>query len=331
MNAVPDVSVSVVVPLYCEEESVGELVTRLTTEMERTSLAYEIILVDDGSTDATVARIRAAELVDNRIRGVFLARNYGQTTALQAGFDEAKGEVVVTIDGDLQNDPADIPRLLETLESQGADLVSGWRRDRHDGSVRVVFSRIANRLISKVTGVQLNDYGCTLKAYRRDILDQIRIYGEMHRFLPAVVAEVGAKVVEVEVTHHARKFGSSKYGLDRTVRVVLDLLLIRFLHKYVHRPLHFFGTAGIGAFGLGFLICSWLAFVKIVLGGEIGTRPMLALGVFLMLTGILLVSQGLIGEVSSRLLFEATDRRQYRLKHERRVKIQTGGQGHSGE
>lgn len=308
---------SVVIPIFCEEESIPTLMKRVAEAVDPLNLIYEVILVDDGSSDKSVEEIAKLEAQHQNVRGVYLARNYGQTTALQAGFDHARGEYIVTLDGDLQNDPADIPRLLKLLQESNADVISGWRRNRQDDPLRMAFSRVANRFISSVTGVRLNDYGCTLKVYRRDILDQIRIYGEMHRFLPAVAAEVGARVVETEVTHHPRQFGKSKYGLDRTFRVLLDLLLIRFLHKYVHRPLHFFGGTGLAFLGGGFLISFWLAFQKLAWGESIGSRPLLLLGVFMMLVGVVLISQGLIGEMTSRLMFETTNRKQYRLRPER--------------
>ncbi len=310
----PALDVSVVVPLYLEEESVSELTAKLIESLTPLERSFEIILVDDGSRDGTPQEIDKAAKTYPQVRGVFLARNYGQTTAMQAGFDAARGDAVVTLDGDLQNDPADIPRLLKMLDENAADLVSGWRKDRHDGKLRVLFSNVANRLISAVTGVRLHDYGCSMKAYRRSYLENVRIYGEMHRFLPAVLADVGARIVETPVNHRPRKFGRSKYGFDRTFRVLLDLLLIKFMHKYLDRPIHFFGGLGIILMVPGFAISAYLAFLKIFFHESIGGRPLLMLGVFLMLTGVVLITQGLIGELVIRVLFQPEPQRRYRLR-----------------
>ncbi|MHA1113004.1 MAG: glycosyltransferase family 2 protein [Alphaproteobacteria bacterium] len=301
---------SIIAPLYNEAATVAPLVVALRAALVPLGRAFEIVLVDDGSTDQTAARL--AEFAgDPNVRVLRLARNYGQSTAIQAGFDASLGEIVITIDGDLQNDPADIPAMLRHLEETGADLVSGWRRARKDGPARVLASRIANRLISALTNVRLHDFGCSLKVYRRSRLRHVRIYGELHRFLPAVMAEVGGKVVEFEVSHNPRRFGRSKYGFDRTLRVLLDLLLIKFLHRYLHRPLHFFGGIGVGAFGIGFVIGLYLTVLKFGFGAEIGGRPLLMLAVFLMLSGVFFITQGLIGEILIRVLYEPQGRRQY--------------------
>ena len=305
------VEISAVVPLYNEQESVRQLVQRLVGSLDALGRSYEIVLVDDGSTDGTAAALLKAQSEYERVRGIFLVRNYGQSTAMQAGFDHCRGDIVVTLDGDLQNDPDDIRRMLELMNDTGADLVSGWRRDRRDGTLRVWASQVANRLIARITRIPLHDFGCTLKVYRAAILKQVRIYGEMHRYLPAVLAEVGARTVEIQVGHHPRKYGRSKYGFDRTVRVLLDLLLIRFLQRYVHRPLHLFGGFGLALLAAGGSISAYLSFRKIFLGEDIGGRPLLLLGVVLMLSGITLLGQGLLGELLIRVLHEPRGRRKY--------------------
>lgn len=311
--------ISAIVPVYNEEENIDDLVGQISSALESMQRSFEIILVDDGSTDRTRERIMQLAEGSGVIRPVFLARNYGQTTAMQAGIDAASGDVLVTLDGDLQNDPADIPRLIAVLEDEGVDLVSGWRKDRHDGAVRVALSRVANRLISRMTGVSLHDYGCSLKVYRGDVVHQIKIYGELHRFIPALMAEVGAEIREVVVNHRARTRGKSKYGLDRTLRVALDLLLIVFLRKYIQRPLHFFGGIGALLGTLGFAICFYLAGIKIFLNAEIGDRPLLLLGITLVVSAVILIVQGLTGEIVVRLLHESADRPQYRLRLDRKL------------
>ncbi|HRP22306.1 MAG TPA: glycosyltransferase, partial [Alicycliphilus sp.] len=240
------------------------------------------------------------------LRPVFLARNYGQSSALQAGFDRVRGRYVVTLDADLQNEPGDIPLLLQRLETDaGVDMVSGWRKDRQDAELsRKLPSRIANRLISRATGVHLHDYGCALKAYRRPIIDRIRLYGELHRFIPSLAKEAGARIAEVPVRHHARTRGVSKYGIDRTFRVVLDLILIVFFMRYRQRPLHAFGGLGLWLATPGVLILLWLLLQKLM-GHDIGNRPLLLAGVMLLLMGVQFVAAGLIGELLTRIYHEA--------------------------
>lgn len=319
---------SAVVPLFNEEASVAPLVESLLRSLAGIGPDYEIILIDDGSTDNTADAIAEAQANDEAVRGLFLARNYGQSTAMQAGFDHCRGNIVLTLDGDLQNDPADIPHMLALMQKTGADLVSGWRRNRHDGKLRVLASRLANRLISRITGINLHDFGCSMKLYRSSLLKHVRIYGEMHRFLPAVLADVGARTIEIEISHHPRKFGRSKYGFDRTGRVLLDLLLVRFLHRYMHRPMHLFGGFGLAFLTGGGLICAYLTFRKIFLAENIGGRPLLLLGVFLMLSGISLLGQGLLGELLTRVLHEPSGRRQYVMKRQA-VREPTMNQGAS--
>ena len=303
-STAPDVSI--VVPIYNEVDNLPELVERIAQAMAGQPQTFELLAVDDGSSDGSRARLR--ELAAGRpwLRPVFLARNYGQSSALQAGFDRVRGRYVVTLDADLQNEPGDIPLLLERLENDPeVDMVSGWRKDRQDAELsRKLPSRIANRLISRATGVHLHDYGCALKAYRRPIIDRIRLYGELHRFIPSLAREAGARITEVPVRHHARTRGVSKYGIDRTFRVILDLILIVFFMRYRQRPLHAFGGLGLWLTAPGLLILGWLLLQKL-LGEDIGGRPLLLVGAMLVLMGAQLIAAGLIGELLIRVYHEA--------------------------
>ena len=308
--------VSVVIPVYNEEANLPELVERVGAALKRCGRSFELVLVDDGSRDRSAAVL--AELAGARewLKPLYLIRNYGQSAALQAGFDAAQGEIIVTLDGDLQNDPDDIPQLLELLDARPeVDVISGWRKERQDRTVsRKIPSMAANALISRVTGVKLHDYGCALKLYRAEVIRDLRLYGELHRFIPALAAEVGAKIVEVPVRHHARTRGQSKYGIDRTVRVLLDLLWIRFLMRFLHRPMQAFGGFGFALGLAGGLILAWLAFEKLALGHPIGGRPLLLLGVLLVLIGVQLIATGLIGELLTRVYHEPQGRAQYLLR-----------------
>jgi glycosyltransferase involved in cell wall biosynthesis len=303
-RAAPDVSI--VVPIFNEVDNLPDLVERIRQAMATQPLSFELLAVDDGSTDGSRDKLR--ELAASRpwLRAVFLARNYGQSSALQAGFDRVCGRYVVTLDADLQNEPSDIPLLLQRLETDASvDMVSGWRKDRQDAELsRKLPSRIANRLISRVTGVHLHDYGCALKAYRRPIIDRIRLYGELHRFIPSLAKEAGARLAEVEGRHPARTRGVSKYGIDRTFRVILDLILIVFFMRYRQRPLHAFGGLGLWLMTPGGLILLWLLIVKLF-GHDIGGRPLLLVGVMLVLMGVQLIVAGLIGELLTRTYHEA--------------------------
>ncbi len=306
-------AVSVVIPIYNEIENLDELVARLETALA--GLDFEALLVDDGSKDGT--GVRLAELAATRpwLKPIYLAKNYGQSTAMQAGFDAARGEVIVTLDGDLQNDPADIPRLLKMLEADPeVDILSGWRKARQDAAIkRKLPSRIANGLISKVTGVHLHDYGCSLKVYRRTALANVRLYGELHRFVPALAAQFGARVKEVVVSHHPRTRGTSKYGIDRTLRVILDLLLVQFMSRYLQRPIQFFGGIGMALALPGGAILAYLAVLKFM-GENIGGRPLLLLGILLLLMGVQLVGMGLLGEIMVRIYHEPAGRAHYLLR-----------------
>ena len=297
-----------------ERDSVGELHREVRKVLEKTALTWELLFVDDGSTDGTAEVLSEIAHEAPEVRVITLARNYGQTAAMQAGFDHAGGELIAVLDGDLQNDPACIPERIELLEKEQADVVSGWRKNRHDQATRVILSKLANRLISHLTKTELHDFGCSLKIYRRDMIEQIRIFGELHRFLPAILTEVGAKVIEVPVPHRPRVHGESKYKLDRAVRVALDLLLIMFFRRYITRPMHFFGGLGLATMIPGLAICAYLSIWKLVTNGAIGERPLLALGIMLVLIGTILISQGLLGEMVARFMHEVGERPQYRLK-----------------
>lgn len=305
-------AVSIVVPIYNEFDNLIALVDRIDAAMRSQPLSYELIAVDDGSKDDSAKRLLELAATRPWLRPVILARNYGQSSALQAGFDRVQGRYVVTLDADLQNEPDDIPLLLNRLETDpSVDMVSGWRKDRQDAAIsRKLPSKIANRLISNATGVQLHDYGCALKAYRRHIIDRVHLYGELHRFIPSLARDAGARITEVPVRHHARTAGVSKYGIDRTFRVILDLILMVFLMRYRQRPLHAFGGLGLWLATPGFLILAYLFVVKLM-GESIGGRPLLIIGVMLVLMGMTFVAAGLIGELLTRIYYESGGGRQY--------------------
>ena len=309
-TAAPDVSI--VVPIYNEVENLPDLVERIAQAMAGQALSFELLAVDDCSKDGSADRLRELAATRPWLRPVFLARNYGQSSALQAGFDRVRGRYVVTLDADLQNEPGDIPLLLQRLETDpGVDMVSGWRKDRQDAELsRKLPSRIANKLISSATGVHLHDYGCALKAYRRPIIDRIRLYGELHRFIPSLAKEAGARITEVPVRHHARTRGVSKYGIDRTFRVILDLILMVFLMRYRQRPLHAFGGLGLWMATPGLLMLAWLAGLKL-LGHDVGGRPLLITGVMLLLMGLQLIVAGLVGEMLIRIYHEGRGQPQF--------------------
>jgi glycosyltransferase involved in cell wall biosynthesis len=314
-TGVPEVSI--VVPFFEEQDAVAPFFSELLAVLDGLSRRAEVVAVDDGSGDATFARLEAVRAGDDRVRIVRFRRNFGQSAALAAGFEYARGEFVVTLDGDLQNDPTEIPRLLEALEA-GADVASGWRRDRHDHFVtRILPSRIANAIISRVTGLRLHDFGCGLKAYLVEITQGIRLYGEMHRFLPALAADLGAEVVEIPVNHRARTTGRSKYGLSRTLRVVLDLITVRFLSGYATRPIHFFGLLGLPALLVGGLGLGWLGFQRIFFGVELGGRPVVLLGIFLATTGLQFLTFGLLAEMMARTWHESQGKAVYLVREVR--------------
>lgn len=306
--------VSAVVPIYNEVESIPPLIETIASVFQENGISYEILCVDDGSTDGSTELLRQLAQQRPDLRAVLLRRNYGQTAAMAAGFNHARGDVVITLDGDLQNDPADIPRLLAKLD-EGYDLVSGWRKDRQDAMVtRLVPSRIANWLIRKVTEVRIHDYGCSLKAYRAELVRDMNLYGELHRFLPALAFIEGARIAELPVRHHARRYGYSKYGLGRTFRVLMDLFTIFFMKKFLTRPMHVFGLFGLVSMLSGIGLGLYLTFLKFGLGESIGDRPLLILAVVLFLTGVHLLSLGLLAELSMRTYHESQNRPIYRVR-----------------
>ena len=321
--------VSVVIPIYNEEENLPELVERVGHALLRTGRSFELICVDDGSKDDSAPVLAELAAARSWLKPLYLIRNYGQSAALQAGFDQARGEIIVTLDGDLQNDPDDIPRLLDLMdERQDVDVISGWRKNRQDKAVsRRLPSIVANGVISRVTNVRLHDYGCALKLYRAPIIGDIKLYGELHRFIPALAAEVGATIIEVPVNHHPRTRGTSKYGIDRTFRVLLDLLWIKFFMRFLHRPMQAFGGVGLTLLGLGLLILAYLSVDKLVLGHPIGGRPLLLLGVLLALIGVQLVAIGVLGELLTRIYHEPQGRPQYVLRSAPRPRRRTASDG----
>jgi glycosyltransferase involved in cell wall biosynthesis len=309
-----NLQVSVVIPVYNEVESVPHLLEAIAQVLRAEGLAYEIVAVDDGSTDGTTALLKRLAQDRSDLRAVLLRRNYGQTAAMAAGFHHAQAPVIVTLDGDLQNDPADIPNLLAKLE-EGYDLVSGWRKNRQDAALtRLLPSKLANGLISKVTGVTLHDYGCSLKAYRAELLADMHLYGELHRFLPALAFIEGAKIAELPVNHHARRFGSSKYGLSRTFRVLMDLMTIYFMKRFLTRPMHAFGWFGLISTFVGLGLGLHLTYLKLFLGESIGHRPLLSLAVLMVLGGLELFCFGLVAELLMRTYHESQGRQIYRVR-----------------
>jgi glycosyltransferase involved in cell wall biosynthesis len=307
-------NLSIVIPLYNEEENIEPLYAQLKSALEGVGQEYEIIIVDDGSTDGSFEVLKRLHEDDECLKVIRFRRNFGQTAAFAAGFDCSQGQVVITMDADLQNDPADIPLLLEKIE-EGYDVVSGWRLHRQDPFLtRRLPSMIANWLISQVTGVRLHDYGCSLKAYRCEVVKNVQLYGELHRFIPAIANWMGVSVAEVPVRHYARRFGKSKYGLSRTARVLLDLLTVRFLLSYSTRPIHIFGGLGLISFVAGIGLGGYLSYVKFALGKNIGDRPLLLLAILLMVMGVQLISMGLLGELVVRTYYETLDKPIYAVR-----------------
>jgi len=302
---------SVVIPIMNEEESIKPLLEAVYTALDG-KLEYELILVDDGSSDNTVSQVKKWAKENTKI--LVLNRNYGQTTAMAAGIEAAQGELIATLDGDLQNDPEDIPAMIEKLESGGWDVVAGRRLKRQDGMLlRKVPSKIANWLIRRSTGVYISDYGCTLKIFTNDVAKNLELYGELHRFIPVLAKIYGANITEMDVRHHARAHGESKYGIGRTTRVMSDLLLMLFLQKYRLNPMHLFGTLGIVSLSSGVLINFYLLILKI-LGYDIGDRPLLTLGIVLVITGIQLITTGFIAELIMRIYYESQNKMPYAIK-----------------
>ncbi|HWR00698.1 MAG TPA: glycosyltransferase family 2 protein [Chlorobaculum sp.] len=301
---------SVVIPVMNEAESIKPLFDALASSLS--GIDFEIVLVDDGSTDETVANIE--KYAPSNARLVVLNKNYGQTTALSAGIDQAQGDLIATMDGDLQNDPSDIPMMIRILEERGLDVVAGRRAGRQDGMLlRKIPSKIANALIRNMTNVHIRDYGCTLKVFKKDVAKNLGLYGELHRFIPVLVQLYGGKMEEVDVRHHARKFGNSKYGIDRTLKVMSDLLFMVFFQKYGQKPMHLFGSLGFFTLFIGLAIDFYLLVIKI-LGQEIGGRPLLSLGVIMTFIGIQLITTGFLAEFIMRTYYESQNKKPYIIR-----------------
>lgn len=308
------IDVSIVIPLLNESANIVPLYGKLVEALEKVDKSWELIYIDDGSKDSTFVDLIELNERDQRVKVIRLRRNFGQTAALSAGFDHSQGEVIVTMDGDLQNDPADIPVLLEKID-EGYDIVSGWRIRRKDKFfTRRLPSLVANGLISYVTGVKLHDYGCSLKAYRREVIKNIKLYGELHRFVPALAKWIGIRVAEVPVNHFPRKHGRSKYGLSRTIRVILDLLTVKFLLDYATRPIQIFGLMGLFSFSLGTILGLYLSFLKIFYNEGLSDRPLLLLAVLLVVLGVQFISMGLLGEMVVRTYHEAQNKPIYMIR-----------------
>ena len=306
--------ISIVVPIFNEEDNILKLSESIITDLSK--INYEVLFINDGSTDNSEKNILIITKKYSNFKLINLRRNYGQTAAMQAGFDHSKGEIIIPMDGDLQNDPKDIPMLIDKI-NEGYDVVSGWRKTRLDKKyTRILPSKIANMLISKISGIHLHDYGCTLKAYRKEILDEIKLYGEMHRFIPIYASWEGAKVTELAVSHHPRTAGKTKYGLSRIPRVILDLLVIRFFDKSLDRPIHLFGQFGLIMFLIAFLLSIFAVFLKIFMNTSFILTPLPLLVVFFAMSGLLCIFLGLVAEIQSRIYFESINRPVYLVRKE---------------
>ncbi len=302
--------VSLVIPVMNEERNIEPMILAIREAMK--GWDYEVLFVDDGSSDQTASNIK--KFADEHTKVIIFNKNYGQTTAMAGGIAQAEGDYIVTLDGDLQNDPSDIPAMIDKMEREGVDVVAGIRGKRKDGVIfRKIPSKIANAVIRKLTGVRLHDYGCTLKVFRKEIAKNLGLYGELHRFIPVLAQLQGAKLSEMLVKHHPRIHGRSKYGIGRTLKVISDLMLMVFFQKYLQRPMHLFGVTGIGLFGIGMLINLYLLFLK-VMGEDIWGRPLLILGVTLLLGGIQLITIGIVAELVVRTYYESQNKTTYRVK-----------------
>lgn len=306
--------ISVVIPVLNEEKNIAPLYSELKEVLDSLGKSYEVLFVNDGSIDGTLDELRKIKTSGTALKIIDLNRNFGQTPAIMAGFDESSGDIIITMDGDLQNDPHDIPKLLEKLE-ENFDLVNGWRKKRKDAFLlRVLPSRIANSIISAVLKVRLHDYGCTLKAYKRSVITGMKLYGEMHRFIPAIADWRGARISELEVNHRARKWGKTKYGISRAVKVLLDLLLVGFLSEYSTKPIRFFGGLGLASGMLGALSFLIVLFMKIVSGVDMTGNPFLILSVLFFLVSVQLISMGFLGEINIRTYYESQNKKTYHVK-----------------
>ena len=311
MDPKEPLSLSIVVPVFNEEKNLPDLYKEITKSSEELNLSYEIIFVDDGSWDLSFPVLRGIQKEDSKVKVIRLRKNFGQTAALSAGFDYAKGDIIITLDADLQNDPQDFSLLLEKIR-EGYDIVSGWRKKRKDRLfTRRIPSAIANWLISKITHIKLHDFGCTLKAFRKEVVKNINLYGELHRFIPAIASNIGVSIAEVKVNHRPRKHGKSKYSVFRFVKVILDLLTVKFLLSYSTRPLQIFGVFGLASGVVGFLIGLYLSYQRLILKVGISGRPLLLLAILLIVIGIQFITLGLLAEIMVRAYHESVDKRIY--------------------
>jgi len=324
-NKSEGIEISVFLPVYNEQDNIEQLNLRLTDALEKLGRIYEVIYIDDGSTDQSLAKLRDIGLRDTRVRVVSLRRNYGQTAAMSAGIDHAKGEILIPMDADLQNDPADISRLLEKLD-EGYDVVSGWRKDRKDPWLtRRLPSRFANRLVARLSGVDLHDFGCSLKAYRRDALTGVKLYGEMHRFIPIYAGWAGARVTEIPVTHHPRSAGKSKYGLSRTIKVLFDLITIKFLSSFLTKPLYLFGTAGLVCLAISLLSFAFALYYRFVEGVHLNRMPLATLSMIMFAMGVQFVFMGLLAEMIVRTYHESQDKPTYLIRERINIDDESDG------
>ncbi len=313
-NSKKKMDLSIVIPVYNEKESVGHLYDRLNNVLSKLKITYEVILIDDGSTDGTYAELIRIHKKNSSYKIIRFRRNFGQTSAMSAGFHYSNGNVIITLDADLQNDPKDIPTLLKKLD-EGYDIVSGWRKDRKDKAISRRFpSVVANKIISQLTGVHLHDYGCTLKAYRKEVIENIELYGEMHRYIPAIASRMGVSVAEIPVTHHGRQYGKSKYGISRAIRVILDIITIKFLLSYSQRPIQIFGLLGLLSGTAGFIITAYLIIMRIFFNQSLADRPLFILSIFMIFIGIQLITMGLLAEINMRIYHEAQNKPTYVIK-----------------
>ena len=327
MSSAPEIDLSLVIPIYNEEGSIERLYEELTAALAAVGRDYEVLAINDGSQDRSGEILNALQAKDPRWHIIHFRRNFGQTAAIAAGFDSARGEIVVTIDADLQNDPRDIQKILDKF-AHGYDIVSGWRQDRKEPLfLRRIPSMLANRLISRATGIRLHDYGCTLKAYHYDVVKGVQLYGELHRFIPALASQMGVRVAEVPVKDRARRFGSSKYGFNRTFKVMLDLIAVIFLLSYFNRPLYVFGAAGFVVGALGSLLGLYLTVFKLLTENKIGDRPLLQLAVLLMVLGVQFVSTGIVADMIMRTYHESQRKPIYYVRERRRSHVSAKGSG----
>ncbi|MBN2072580.1 MAG: glycosyltransferase family 2 protein [Actinobacteria bacterium] len=306
--------ISIIIPVYNEEKNIAPLYEKLDSTLKKINYSYEVILVDDGSTDDSYGELLKVHDNDSRYRLIKFRRNFGQTAAISAGFDYSRGEIIITLDADLQNDPADIPKLVDEINN-GYDIVSGWRKNRKEKFLSRRFpSMMANRLISKLTGVNIHDFGCTLKAYRKDVIKNVRLYGEMHRYIPAVASWMGVKVSEITVGHNARKHGKSKYGLNRVFKVFLDIITLKFLLSFSTKPIHVFGLLGLIVGGAGTILTLYLLVMRIFFMVSLGNRPLFIIAIFLIFIGIQFITFGLLAEINIRVYHESQEKPIYYIR-----------------